>query len=166
MRTRYGSWTIHRGEGFTIVRPVQRGSEALLSPSQVRNIVFNETRSLSGDGIHRARRNIAHAVMNGDEQLGRRRPITASTAATVPAAERQQYEDSGRMVLRAMGERSLGHDPTGAAVHFNMRRNPSTADFQGARMTTQVGPLQNSFPTTTLPSTGIYVNTYTREEEQ
>lgn len=159
--TRRVSFTIREGEGFTIARPIQRGTNGTLSGREMRNIVFRETRSLSGDAVNVARRNIAHAVMNGDEESGAGRPITAPTTAANPApGERTAYEASGRMVLRAHAERSLGHDPTRGATHFNMRSTDSTANFQGARITTQSGPLDNSYPTRVLPESGIYVNTY------
>jgi RHS repeat-associated protein len=163
--TRFGRWAIQRGDGFTIAHRVVRGSQGTLTPQQVRNIVFNETRSLHGNGESIARRNIAHAIMNGDEALGQRRPTTAPTNASAAPSERTSYHDSGNMVLRAMAERSLGYDPTAGARYFNMRSNASTGDFQGARITTHVGPLENSYPTRVLPATGIYVNTYTDEDD-
>jgi hypothetical protein len=163
--TRQGRWSIRTGEGFTIASPVSRGGSGSLTSKQMQNIVFNETRSLSGRGTSLAQRNVAHVIMNGDEARGAKRPITAPATANVPATERRAYTDAGRMVLRAQAERSLGYDPTRGARHFNMRPNASRGNFQGAPITTQVGPLQNSYPTRTLPSSGIYVNTYGGEDD-
>lgn len=53
----------------------------VLSPAEVRNIVFNETRSLLGPNIDFARLTVAHAIINGDRQFGNKRPKTAPTTA-------------------------------------------------------------------------------------
>jgi RHS repeat-associated protein len=138
---------------------------SILSDTQVTNIVFNETRSLSGDPteLQQARQNIAHVVINGDRELGARRPITASTAATVPKVEQGAYADSRRAVSMARGAQRLGIDPTGGATNFNLRGNSSMGPWRGLPLTSQAGPFNNSFPTTGpqgLPATGVYVNTY------
>jgi hypothetical protein len=56
-----------------------------LTDAEIANIIFNETRSLSGRNIDRARANIAHAIINGDNHPPR--PPSAPTTADVPPAE-------------------------------------------------------------------------------
>lgn len=51
-----------------------------LSDEQVGNIVFNETRSLSGPGIDAARADMASSIMNADETWGAARSLHADTA--------------------------------------------------------------------------------------
>jgi hypothetical protein len=164
VRTSSGTFAIlSKNSGFTIARPITPGNSRL-SDRQVANIVFNETRSLSGEKIAQARLYVANAVMNGDRELGDKRPITASTDATVPSSERPAYEAAQGAVALARAQRSVGYDPTAGSVNFNLRPNASTGPFFGHQMTTQSGPLANSFPTKGLPSTGIYVNTYGDQE--
>ncbi|MDC8013016.1 RHS repeat-associated core domain-containing protein [Tahibacter soli] len=131
-----------------------------LSWNQVANIVFNETRSLDGPGIDQARKDVAHAVINGDEQFGNARPQTSTTRARVPREERDVYEQCKSATIDAFIDEYMGIDPTNDATHFNMRRNDSRKPFQGHEIETQNGPFENSYPTPDLPGTGIYLNTY------
>jgi RHS repeat-associated protein len=131
-----------------------------LTPAQVVNIIFNETRSLSGPDIFDARKNIAHAIRNGDELFGQSRPLTAPDAATVLPGEQEIYDQCIAAVISADFERELGWDPTDGAYHFNFRSNDSTSPFFGQSLRTQDGPFDNSYPTQVLPATGIYANTY------
>jgi hypothetical protein len=138
-----------------------------LNVEQIGNIVFNETRSLSGENIESARENVAHVVINGEETWGANRNKYANTASTVVTdaakqADSQQYNDSQAAAINAVLNHITSGDPTNGAEHFNFRRNDSTGNFQGASIRTQIGPLNNSYPTTTLPATGIYANTYKR----
>jgi hypothetical protein len=131
-----------------------------LSDRQIANIIFNETRSLSGNTIEQARQNVAHAIINGDrlEVSGRvRRPRSASTTARVPEAENRIYEDCRTAVTSVRGDTV---DPTRGAIHFNLRPNDSQAPFQEHEIRTHNGPYNNSYPRRELPATGIYVNTY------
>jgi RHS repeat-associated protein len=139
---------------------VKLKNKSTLTDQQIANITFNETRSLKGKNADKARSNVAHAIINGDERFGRKRPITASTTARVPTSERSTYQSAVDAVARARAEERAGIDPTQGATHFNLRSNDSTRPFQGSRMTTQEGPLDNSFPTKALPAQNIYVNTY------
>lgn len=132
-----------------------------LNRTQITNIVFNETRSLSGVHILEARINIAHAIMNADSSLGRR-PISAPTHASVPSAEQIIYTHCRVAVERMFSQRENSEDPTGGATNFNFRKNDSRAAFYGIPIKTQVGPFSNSYPTDDLPSSGIYANTYGR----
>ena len=143
-----------------------------LTDEEISNIIFNETRSLSGDGIGRARTDIAHAIISGDaieDRGGPKRPKTAATTANVPKKERTVYDSILRDVAAARRENCEGTDPTGGATHFNLRPNdrirPFNPDdifppFQGYPLRTQNGPFDNSKPTAILPAHGIYVNTY------
>ncbi len=132
-----------------------------LSDTQIANIIFNETRSLSGTNIQRARMNIAHTIMNADS-AGGNRPRTAPAVASVPPSERALYADCLQAVQLARLERSRGTDPTNGGRNFNFRANASRANFYNLPIQTQVGPLNNSYPTLDLPSAGIYGNTYGR----
>jgi hypothetical protein len=130
-----------------------------LTDTEIANIVFNETRSLSGPGISDARVNVAHAILNAEvSPAGLAR--MASTHATVPAVESAAYDDCTRAVKMARTNRAKNVDPTAGATHFNFRSNASRGAFYGKAIKTSVGPLSNSFPTDDLPQAGIYANTY------
>jgi hypothetical protein len=133
-----------------------------LSDIQIANIIFNETRSFSGLNVAEARRNIAHVIINGDEALGDRRPITAPTTATVPRSEASIYQACMDAVADAKAQRANGIDPTNGAMNFNFRNTNSTSPFFGMQVQTQVGPLNNSYTGGGLNSTGVYANTYRR----
>ena len=132
-----------------------------LSDVQIANIIFNETRSLSGQNIQKARINIAHTIINASSVAGSR-PRTGPALAHVPPAEKAGYAACLQAVQFARQERLRGNDPTNGAQNFNFRQNPSRATFYNLPIQTQVGPLNNSFPTSGLPATGIYANTYGR----
>jgi hypothetical protein len=137
----------------------------VLSVQEIGNIIFNETRSLSGDSIQSARENIAHAIINASERWGENRSIYAGTASTTVAdtaiiIDAEQYESSQNAAQTAY-DTHLASDPTNGATNFNFRSNADRSNFLGTLgIQTQVGPLNNSYPTNTLPATGIYANTY------
>jgi hypothetical protein len=55
----------------------------------------------------------------------------------------------------------MSNDPTNGATNFNFRSDDDRSNFLGTlEIQTQVGPLNNSYPTKDLPSAGIYANTY------
>jgi hypothetical protein len=143
-------------------------------------IVFGETQSVkdsdkANDTIGGAREKVAHAVMNGDSQFGRKRPKKASPVEPSAKAMRDPrtravYDSS----LSAAREAYLSPtDPTHGAIHLNLRpsadgSNPRLGDPHGPgfKIRTQSGPFNNSFPTPGkhgLPSRGIYANTYGSE---
>ena len=64
-------------------QPISYGNNAILTDSQIANITFNETASLSGPDIDQVRKTIIAAVLNADETLGANRMATASTASDV-----------------------------------------------------------------------------------
>lgn len=130
-----------------------------LSDAQIAAVVFNETRSLSGNDIQRARANVAHTIVNADSSSGGR-PRSAPTTANVPAVEQSAYADCLAAVQLMRREKAQGTDPTNGAKNFNFRKNASRSNFYGFAIQTQVGPLNNSYPTADLPRSGIYANTY------
>jgi RHS repeat-associated protein len=139
-------------------------SWGLISSQQIGNIIFNETRSLSGANIDQARLNIAHSILNADAKWGKNRSKYAGTApdtvACIPKSEYDTYLQSQIAAIIAAHQQNAGIDPTNGATNFNFRNNSSSAPFLGMPLQTQVGPLNNSYPTTTLNATGVYANTY------
>jgi len=129
-----------------------------ITDTKIANIVFNETRSLSGAGIADARVNIAHAVINAD--AAGHLPAMAPGTAHPPAVEAAAYAACVMAAQKARANVNAGLDPTSGAQHFNFRKNNSQAAFQGHALKTTKGPLDNSYPTDDLPATGIYANTY------
>lgn len=140
--------------------PIRRGP-GQISDEEIANIIFNETRALSGPGIDEARRNIAHAVINGAE-AGGKRPKSAPTRAEIPEVEREIYHSAVNAVAGARYERSKGLDPTDGGVHFDFRPNGSTGPWwRDHPLLTQKGPFKNSYPHGDLPNRdGVYANTY------
>lgn len=130
-----------------------------LTDKEIANIIFNETRSLTGDDIATARKNIAHSVINAQAASGKR-PKTGPTVAHVPDQESAVYAACTQAVTDARAERAKSIDPTKGATNFNFRKNDLRGDFFGLPIKTQVGPFANSYPTADLPTTGIYANTY------
>lgn len=130
-----------------------------LTDAQIANIIFNETRSLSGENIAEARKNIAHSILNAQAAAGKR-PKTGPTVAHVPDQESDIYSACVSATAAAREDRAKSADPTGGATNFNFRKNNSRADFYGLAIRTQVGPLDNSYPTADLPASNIYANTY------
>jgi hypothetical protein len=130
-----------------------------LSDEQIGNIVFNETRSLSGAGIDEARVNIAHALINASAST-HKFPLVASSTAEPGPGEDEIYQACSNAASTARGNVMAGIDPTDGAEHFNFRKNKSKANFQGHKIKTSIGPLNNSYPTKELPKSGIYANTY------
>jgi hypothetical protein len=137
-------------------------------------IVFNETRSFTNsdkanDNIGAARENVAHAIMNGDQQLGRHRPATAhpiepSAKAFKDPKTLAAYESS----LRAAREAYLsGTDPTHGATHFKFMTSADRSaqrfnrdSSQKLPVKTQSGPFDNSYLKGGVPSRYVYINTY------
>lgn len=158
-------------------RSVEAHKVKTLTVHDVGLIVFNETQSLSdtdhaNDAIGSARQKVAHAVINADSELGRKRPRTAhpvepTSEALRDPGVRRAYDSS----MTAAREAYLApNDSTHGAINFNLRPNASRSNFRpdngpppGEKIKTQSGPFNNSFPTKGkqgLPSKGVYVNTY------
>jgi len=137
-------------------------------------IVFNETQSYTdsdkaNDTIDGGREKIAHAVINGDAQLGRKRPVTAgpiepSAKALKDPRTRAAYDSS----LKAAREAYLSPtDPTNGATHFQFLSNADRSNMkfkrgapQGLPLQTQSGPFTNSYVGNHVKSHQVYVNTY------
>jgi hypothetical protein len=137
-------------------------------------IVFNETQSYTdrdnaNDTIGGGREKIAHAVINGDAQLGRKRPVTAapiqpSAKALKDPRTRAAYDSS----LIAAREAYLSPtDPTHGATHFQFLTNADKSNMkfsngtpEGLPLKTQSGPFTNSYLGNHVKSHQVYVNTY------
>jgi hypothetical protein len=145
-----------------------------LTVKQVGLIVFNETQSFTdgdkaNDTIGGGREKVAHAVINGDTQLGRKRPVTAhpiepSAKALKDPRTRQAYESS----LAAAREAYLSpQDPTHSAIHFQFLTNADRSNMkfrngtpEGVPLKTQSGLFNNSYLKNHVKSRQVYVNTY------
>ena len=141
-------------EFLTETKEVNGGT---LSVKEIAAILFNETRSLSGDKIKQARNEIAHAIINGDKKWGEKRnkyARTAPTDASPPLEESCIYRDCMDVAKKSVVEDEEGIDPTDGAYFFNLRKTDSTIDFQGKKNHTSTGPLDNSY------TDYKYVNTY------
>jgi RHS repeat-associated protein len=138
-----------------------------LSVEEIGNIIFNETRSLSGEHVQEARENIANVVINGELKWGsegRERLADTSAKTVTDIAKKQdpqQYADSQTAATQAVLSRAIHGDPTEGAEHFNFRPDNKEGNFLGIlTIKTQVGPLDNSYPRKPLNATGNYANTY------
>ena len=128
-----------------------------LTVKEIAAIVFNETRSLSGEKVGQARKEVAHAIINADKKWGEKRDRLAGTApktANPPEAEKTTYDACMQIVKGSVKEDEDGIDPTNGAFFFNFRKTDSTSDFQGKKNHTSTGPLNNSY------SDYKYANTY------
>lgn len=151
------NWSSSDGLGYS---SVYGPGGSVLTKEQIGNIVFNELRSLHGPGLDNAELNVAHAIINGQLALGDNRPSTASTVANPGPTEGDFYYNAQMSASLAVDQTQLGIDPTGGAEYFNLRNTDSTANFEGAVITTQSGPFSNSYPGGGLNANGVYVNTY------
>jgi hypothetical protein len=140
-------------------------------------IVFNETQSYTdgdkaNDTIDGAREKIAHVVINGDSQFGRKRPVTAgpiepSAKAIKDPRTKAAYDSS----LKAAREAYLSPtDPTNGATHFQFLPNADRSNMkfkkgtpEGVPLRTQSGPFTNSYLGNHVKSHQVYVNTYGQE---
>jgi len=106
---------------------VSHGPRDLLSSEQVANIVFNETRSLSGLGIDTGRGEIAGSIINADEYWGPDRGRNAGTAPEflgkrgLSPSELETYDSILAIVEDVRIGRALGYDLVMGATNFNMR---------------------------------------------
>lgn len=148
-----------------------------LTVKDVGLIVFNETQSFTdhdnaNDTISAAREKLAHAIMNGDSQLGQKRPTTVG--AVEPSAKalkdprtRQAYDSS----MTAARNAYLGSDdPTRGATNFQFLPNSDKSNIKfkngapgGLPLKTQSGPFNNSYSGNHVKSGQVYVNTYGKD---
>ncbi len=159
-----------------------------LKAKQVRNIVFNETRSLSGGKIKEARSEIAHMVINrftsqADSASGKitvgTYPDTASDVlpSRISAGEQKTLQNIGQIVTNAIADRALGDDPTRGTNSYNFRdltrwhltgyRGLSTQKRYGLTPVPSLiqGPFDNSAPSKDLGPTDIYLVPYAAPEQ-
>ena len=94
-----------------------------LTLSQIGNIVFNETRGMSGDDLDEWRINIAHVIINGAARFGADRPTTApdTTATNLSPDEQLLVNETRSAAIAAQNQTDYGIDPTNGALHFNTR---------------------------------------------
>jgi RHS repeat-associated protein len=166
VRTKYGNFVVRHHDAFSIGSPIGRG-QSQLSQGQLTNIVYNETRSLSGARVDWGRRDAAHAIANGDATPGPLgRPTHAVDTVRADESGTKIYQDTARAVRRTLAERSLGFDPTRGARHFNIRENASMLPWRGLPVVTHEGPLNNSYTGRDVHATsGVYINTYGGPED-
>jgi len=148
---------------------VARGPYSL-NVTEVATILFNETRSLAGEGIGQARLDAAYVIINGVLHSGAGRPQTADAAFNVapnffkPPAPAEQFAFGSSVIAAASAlyQRTEGaEDPTQGALHFALRQGDTVRQHGlfGA-VSTQTGPFNNSFPSQDLGRHDIYVDTF------
>jgi hypothetical protein len=119
---------------------------------QISNIVFNETRSLSGPGIQDARRKMALTIMNAVKRWpDETRYRLARTAPNVlpPSLDSKEQAFLGDVrdaVRRAAIIHGSGGDEVDGAVHYTL---PKASDprptFFGLPLHSRLGPFSDSF---------------------
>lgn len=150
--------------------------------------MFNESRSLSGGKIEKARTEIAHMVINrfmsqADSPSGKitvgTYPDTASDAlpARMSAHEQKTLQDIGQIVDNVIAGRAQGDDPTNGTNSYNFRdvtrwhltgyRGLSTQKRYGLTPVPSLiqGPFNNSAPSQELGLAGIYLVPYAAPEQ-
>ena len=148
-----------------------------LTVKDVGLIVFNETQSFTdhdnaNDTINAAREKLAHAIMNGDAQLGKKRPSTVGavepTAKALKATSTRQAYDSSMNAARNAYLSS--DDPTRDATNFHFLPNSDKSSMKfkngspgGLPLKTQSGPFNNSYFGNHVNSNRVYVNTYGKD---
>ena len=121
--------------------PISRGPNAVLTDTEIANIVFNETVSFSGPDLKGARKAIVHAIINGDEKFGASRPATAGK--TVRRKLGSIVLPNGNVINEAAvladirndivpdvrKDRLNGFDDAGGNLFFGFRDANNTQDF-------------------------------------
>jgi hypothetical protein len=140
----------------------------------VESIVFNETRSFTdsdsaNDSMSAGREKVAHAIMNGDSQLGQNRPSTVGAIEpTVRALRNPRTKQAYNSSMAAARDAYLSlQDPTRGATHFQFLPNSDRTNMkfkhgtpEGVPLKTQSGPFSNSYFKNHVKSDHVYVNTY------
>jgi hypothetical protein len=111
----------------------------MLSTTQIANIIFNETQSPSGNGIDKARVNIAMTIHNA-QKTQKHLPMMAAITANVPVAVKAIYAQCLAAAQTAAVNDRNGTDPTNGATNFNFRSSLSTEPFFGLKLYNQTGP--------------------------
>jgi hypothetical protein len=139
-----GEWT-DGGETATHDPPSPKPARHRLTTQEVGNIVYNETRSLSGPGIEEARLAMAHAIRNGEDVPRGRPPSAPDVVSGVPPTETAAYQASQDTAAQADAERANGIDRAQGGTHFNVRSGSSTAPRGSEQFVTHFGPFNNSY---------------------
>jgi len=150
-------------------RPIKRGDNAVLTDEEIANIVFNESASLSGPGIDKARKAIMHAVINGDERFGSRRPGTAPKTINRPldTLEKNLLAGIQAGVADVRRERQKGIDPTGGNNFFNFRDATDPIFERGEEdVRRQPKRFRNGVEQEVLSSYGPFFNSNPRPEDR
>ena len=145
--------------------PQSYGAPGKYTVAQLQGTIYNETSSLSGDGTYDARVDIGYVAENrmesgmyGGLEDGNLSP------GEYTAIFQNDYEPAIIAYTQSglAAEQVLGHpdaDPTGGAQYFFMGGVNLPNPFQGDQMIMQLGPFQNSVPSSEIPSRayiGIY----------
>lgn len=155
---------------------VKYGDKAILSDDQIANIIFNETRSFSGEQLDEARLAMANAIVNADEIYGESR---MSIRRTAPDSITQQISQGEQAILnhiqntlipKVREERRNGIDRSNGHLPFGFRdiKNFSggykmmmdmARSIDGVIPVESFGPFNNSHPDADqlLGSTGNYI---------
>ena len=145
-----------------------------LTVKEVGLIVFNKTQSFTdsdkaNDTLGGGREKVAHAVINGDATLGRKRPVTVpaiepSAKALKDPRTRRAYDSSLAVAREAYLSPT---DPTHGATHFQFLPTADRSNFKprhsskpGLPIRTQSGPFENSYLGNDVHSHSVYINTY------
>lgn len=91
--------------------PISRSTKAMLTDTEIANIIFNEIASFSGDGIDETRVALANAVINRDERFGETRPSTAPEVINrgLSMLERGVLAKIGAVIMpRVRAQRAVG----------------------------------------------------------
>ena len=136
----------------------------------LRNVIFNEIRSLSGDGLSEAATQMAYVVQNrfahGTTDGTAAATIGAAAAEAIgrpSSADARAFEIARDAAAAAFN--GTAPDWTQGALGYNMRPSDETSLNHNYRPALppllQYGPFDNSFPTDTLPNrTGVYIDIY------
>ncbi len=143
-------------------------------------IVFNESRSFSerpdsNESNDAAREKMAHVILNGDDKWGPDRMKYARTALAIEPSEQAlrdpatwgAYDSS----MKAAREAFLaGHDPSYGALWSIQKTNTYRGNYvfahgnsEGVPISTQSGPYNNSYTRGQVPSSTVWLNTYTEK---
>ncbi len=137
----------------------------LYTPDELANIIFNETESLSGADAQAARVAVGLIALNR-ERPGRTdpgiAPATLSNRANRALTNKVPNVVAALADSRAAASQAMCmSDTTSGAQGFVLKGNATKPKRYGKySVIQQFGPLDNSAPTSSLPSTGVYMNTF------
>lgn len=146
----------------------------LYTQEELANIIYNETASLSGEGIYGARVAIGYIAENryilGKTDKGIASPKLSSKAKTALRNKVPSAVAAYSQAEQAAAETQCSKDTTGGAKGFVIKGNSSKPDRYGLYpVLKQFGPFNNSYPTVgnpkvplgqQLPDSGVYINIF------